>query len=106
MYYVYILTNFNNRILYTGVTNNLERRIYEHKNGVLDGFTKKYQVHKLIYYECHSRIEDAIAREKKIKKLSRANKEKLIATTNPNCDELSDFISGDSLAPLGMTDSL
>ena len=70
-YYVYILSNKANTVLYIGVTNNLERRIYEHKNGVLEGFTKKYNVHKLVYFEMCGDIKDAIAREKQLKKWSR-----------------------------------
>ena len=92
MYYVYILTNTHNTVLYTGVTNDLTRRVYEHKNGVVEGFTKRYKIHKLVYYECFSQIEDAIACEKKVKKLSRANKEKLINAMNPRWEELADFV--------------
>ena len=65
--YIYILTNKNNRVLYAGVTNDLIRRIYEHKEKVISGFTKKYNLTKLVYYEIFSRIDDAIAREKQIK---------------------------------------
>jgi len=66
-FYVYILTNWNNRVMYIGVTNNLERRMYEHKNKLVDGFTKKYKVNKLVYYEHTPDINAAIAREKEIK---------------------------------------
>ena len=66
-YYVYILTTTNNTVLYIGVTNDLRRRVYEHKLKVADGFTKKYQIHKLVYCEnCHE-VKDAIAREKQLK---------------------------------------
>ena len=63
MYYVYMLTNWNNKILYICVTNNIERRIYEHKNKLIEGFTSKYNLDKLVYVECANRIEDAIKRE-------------------------------------------
>jgi putative endonuclease len=82
-YYVYILTNEHNTVLYIGVTNNLQRRVYEHKLEINEGFTKDYQVHKLIYFEnCHN-IHDAIAREKQLKGWTRKKKEALIATMNP-----------------------
>ncbi len=89
MYYVYIITNKNNTVLYTGVTNDLQRRIYEHKNGINEGFTKKYRIHKLVYFETFSQIEDAIAREKQIKAKSRNNKERLINSGNPEWTDLS-----------------
>ncbi len=88
MYYVYILTNFHNTTLYVGMTNDLARRMYEHKNEVNEEFTKLYQIHKLVYYECFLRVNDAIMREKQIKKLSRKNKDKLIGNTNPSWQEL------------------
>ncbi|MDD4092626.1 MAG: GIY-YIG nuclease family protein [Smithellaceae bacterium] len=72
-FYVYIMTNKNNAVLYTGVTNDLKRRVYEHKNKLLDGFTKKYNVDKLVFYEVYDDIKNAIAREKQIKGGSRAN---------------------------------
>ena len=81
-YYVYILTNWNNRVLYVGVTNNLQRRIYEHKNGLIDGFTKKYNVHKLVYVESCGEIKDAIAREKQLKGWKREKKIALIEQMN------------------------
>ena len=65
-YCVYIMTNTNNKVLYTGVTNNLARRVYEHKNGLGGPFTKKYNVHKLVYYEVGDNIHAAIAREKQL----------------------------------------
>ena len=73
-YYVYMLTNKTNKVLYTGVTNNLKRRIYEHKNGLVDGFTKKYNVHKLVYFDYTTDVHSAISREKHIKGWSRANR--------------------------------
>ncbi|MBE5754146.1 MAG: GIY-YIG nuclease family protein [Clostridiales bacterium] len=88
MYYVYILTNISNKVLYTGVTNNLERRVFEHKNGIIEGFTKKYNVHKLVYFETTSDVYSAISREKQIKRLSRAKKQALIEKNNPEYKEL------------------
>ena len=67
MYYVYLLTNKRNTVLYTGVTNNLERRIYEHKNKLIEGFTARYNLNKLVYFESTTSIETAIQREKQIK---------------------------------------
>lgn len=77
-YYIYILTNKTKTVLYTGVTNNLERRMYEHKNKLIDGFTKKYNVDRLVYYEVASDAKNAIIREKQIKNLLRCKKEALI----------------------------
>ena len=88
MYYVYILTNISNKVLYTGITNNLERRVFEHKNGIIEGFTKKYNVHKLVYFETTSDVYSAISREKQIKRLSRAKKQALIEKNNPEYKEL------------------
>ena len=87
-YYVYILSNNYGTVYYTGVTNDLERRISEHKEGKIPGFTKKYNCHKLIYFETYSAIEQALEREKKLKKLSRVNKDKLINTINPERKDL------------------
>lgn len=67
MYFVYILTNWNNRVMYIGMTNDLERRLSEHKNHLIPGFTQKYNVTKLVYYEITDDVNDAIAREKQIK---------------------------------------
>ncbi len=89
-YYVYIMTNKWNRVLYTGITNDLVRRVWEHKNGHMKGFTKKFQVHKLIYYEIHQDVLNAIAREKQIKNRSRRIKEELVKQMNPWWDDLSD----------------
>ena len=86
-YYVYIMTNKNNRVLYTGVTNDLKRRVYEHKEKFVEGFTKKYNVSKLVYYEVFEDPENAILREKKIKAGSRQKKMDLINTINEDwCD--------------------
>jgi putative endonuclease len=87
-YYVYTLTNHMNTVLYTGVTNDLIRRIYEHKNHLVKGFTDKYQVTKLVYFETTDEIEGAIAREKQIKGGSRQKKIDLINKVNPNWDDL------------------
>ena len=67
MYYVYILTNKSNKVLYVGITNNLVRRVYEHKNKLVEGFTEKYNVNKLVYYDATADVKAAIAREKQIK---------------------------------------
>ncbi len=82
-YYVYIMTNKHKTVLYIGVTNDLQRRIYEHETGINKGFTSKYNCHYLIYFEHILSIEDAIDREKEIKKWRREKKEKLIAKLNP-----------------------
>ena len=89
-YYVYLLTNWNNRVIYAGVTNDLNRRIYEHKNKLIEGFSKKYNLTKLVYFEETSDINAAIAREKEIKKWRREKKDKLVSQTNPNWKDLSD----------------
>lgn len=87
-YYVYILTNKNNTTLYIGVTNDIERRLYEHKNGLVDGFTKKYNLHKLIYLEETSDALSAISREKQLKGWKREKKEVLINQVNPTWKDL------------------
>ncbi|DAA91152.1 TPA: excinuclease ABC subunit C [Candidatus Gastranaerophilales bacterium HUM_6] len=87
-YYVYILANKNNSTIYIGVTNDLVRRIYEHKNNVVKGFTQKYNVHKLVYFEQTENIENAIIREKQLKNYSRERKEELINNVNPNWEDL------------------
>ena len=89
-YYVYLLTNWNNRIMYVGVTNDLERRIYEHKEKVVKGFTQKYNVNKLVYYEQTSDIIEALNREKEIKKWRRDKKNILVESTNPLWRDLSE----------------
>ena len=87
-YYVYIVANRKLGTIYTGVTNNLIRRIYEHKQGLADGFTKKYQVHHLVYFEVHIDINEAILREKVIKKWRREWKFNLIEKNNPHWVDL------------------
>ena len=88
-YYIYILTNQNNNVLYIGMTNNLERRIYEHKNKLFKGFTEKYNVNKLVYYEHTFDVSSAIRREKEIKKWRREKKNALITELNPTWNDLS-----------------
>jgi len=88
-YYVYILTNTHHNVLYTGVTNDLERRCYEHKQKKIKGFTQKYNVDKLIYFERFDSIDSAIDREKQIKGFSREKKQALINQLNKDWKELS-----------------
>ena len=90
---VYITTNQSNRVLYTGVTNNLVRRIAEHQEMKIPGFSSKYRAHKLVYYEFFEQPDVAIAREKQIKAGSRAKKEALIQSMNPEWKDLFDDIS-------------
>lgn len=88
-YYIYILTNKNNTVLYVGVTNNLSRRVWEHKNPVdRKSFTARYHVNKLVYYEFYEHIDAAIAREKQLKAGSRDKKENLVISLNPDCEDL------------------
>jgi len=92
-YYVYILANSRHTVLYTGVTNNLLRRVSEHKNKTKSGFTKRYNVDQLVYFECGDDINIAIAREKQIKAGSRQGKIKLINSINPEWKDLYEEIS-------------
>jgi len=87
-YYIYIITNKENSTLYTGITNDLKRRIYEHKEKFIEGFTKKYNLTKLVYYEIYDDAESAIYREKQIKGGSRQNKIDLMNSTNQDWHEL------------------
>ncbi len=87
-YYVYILASKIGGTLYIGVTNNLVRRVYEHREKLAEGFTKKYGVTRLVYFEAHSDVEAAIVREKQMKKWNRAWKIRLIEESNPNWDDL------------------
>jgi putative endonuclease len=89
-YYVYIMTNIRNTVLYVGVTNNLIKRVYEHKAKLVNGFTKKYNIVKLVYYEIFEDIENAILREKQIKAGSRQKKIRLIDSTNREWRDLYD----------------
>ncbi len=88
-YYVYLLTNQNNKVMYVGVTNNLSRRIYEHKNCLIEGFTKKYNINKLVYFEETVNVNSAIEREKEIKKWRREKKNALVERANLNWKDLS-----------------
>jgi len=88
-YYVYIITNKFNRVLYTGVTNNLQRRIYEHENKLVKGFSSKYNLSKLLYFEDTNDVYSAISREKEIKGWIRKKKVELIKNMNPNWEDLS-----------------
>jgi len=91
-YYVYIMTNKNNKVLYTGITNDLKRRVYEHKEKYVAGFTTKYNVSKLVYYEIFEDPENAILREKKIKAGSRQKKIDLINGMNKVWNDLFEEI--------------
>ena len=91
-YYIYIISNQYNTVYYTGVTNDLVRRVQEHKSGTIPGFTQKYNCKKLLYYEVFSDIEQAIEREKKVKLLSRKNKDKLIDKINKERKDLYEEI--------------
>ena len=89
-YYVYILASDRNGTLYVGVTNDIARRMYEHRNDLADGFTKRYAVHKLVWYELHNDISQAILREKRIKKWNRKWKLDLIEEDNPLWKDLGE----------------
>ena len=92
------MTNQYNTTLYTGVTNNLQRRVTEHKQGLVEGFTKKYRLHKLVYYEITDDVNAAIAREKQIKGWKRIRKVQLINSMNPEWRDLSlDFMDVDTI---------
>ena len=108
-YYVYILASKIGGTLYIGVTNHLIRRVYEHREKFVEGFTKKYDVAKLVYFEIHSEIEAAITREKQMKKWNRAWKVRLIEEDNPNWDDVYEKIAMPRVywmpAFAGMTDS-
>ena len=92
MYYIYIIANKYNNVLYTGVTNNLVRRVYEHKSKLVEGFTKTYNVDKLVYYEISEEVIVAIEREKQIKGFKRQKKNDLINDFNPNWIDLYESI--------------
>jgi putative endonuclease len=93
-FYVYILCSKRNGTLYTGVTSNLPKRIYEHMHNLEDGFTKKYGVHSLVWFERHESADEAITREKQIKKWNRKWKLELIEKENPEWNDLYDSICG------------
>jgi putative endonuclease len=88
-YFVYILTS-NSGTLYTGMTNNLQRRVYQHKHKLLEGFTSQYNVNRLVYFETYNDVRDAIAREKQIKSWRRSKKLALIESMNPKWQDLSE----------------
>jgi len=88
LYCVYILASKLGGTLYTGVSSDLVGRVYQHKSRVIEGFTKRYGVHRLVYFEVHNDVREAIRREKRIKKWNRAWKVRLIEETNPNWDDL------------------
>ena len=87
-YYIYILSNFNRNVLYTGITSDLQKRVWQHKQNLVKGFTQKYQVHDLIYYEIFSNPRSAIEREKQVKSWSRRKKDELIKKFNPTLKDL------------------
>jgi putative endonuclease len=92
MYYVYILTNWSNKVLYTGVTNDLERRLYEHKTKLIKGFTAKYNTNILVYFDMTTDVKAAIEREKQIKGWTRSKKNDLIESMNPLWNDLSESL--------------
>ena len=92
MYYVYILTNRHNRVLYTGITNNLKRRVYEHKNKLVEGFTERYNVNKLVYFEAYNDVRLALIREKEIKGWLRVKKIALRENNNLHWEDLSSLL--------------
>ena len=87
MYYVYIMTNKTNSVLYIGVTNDLTRRLREHKSHIIEGFTKKYNVNKLVYFEEYDDVINAISREKQLKKWVREKKNNLVESKNPGWND-------------------
>lgn len=87
-YYVYILTNEYHNVMYIGVTNDVKRRVYEHKTGATEGFTKRYNVHKLVYVEHCNDVNAAIAREKQLKNWRREKKNALVESINPDWKEI------------------
>jgi putative endonuclease len=91
-FYIYILSSKERGTLYVGVTSNLPKRVYEHKNGLVEGFTKKYSVHRLVYYEVATDAETALTRERQIKRWNRAWKLRLIEERNPGWTDLYDNI--------------
>jgi len=89
-YYVYILASRKNQVFYIGITNNLERRLYEHRNGLIPGFTEKYKTHELVYFEETPNVSDALTREKQLKAWRRKWKIDLVKTLNPSMKDLSE----------------
>jgi putative endonuclease len=96
---VYVLTNDRRNVLYVGVTDNLKKRLYHHKHGLVPGFTKKYNVHRLVYHESHQSMDAARARERQMKGKTRAKKNALVESGNPSWSDLSSQIEpADSLS--------
>ena len=87
-YYIYILSNINNKTIYIGVTRDIIKRVYQHKSKAVEGFTQKYNIHKLVYYEIYEDIKLAIEREKQLKNWSRKKKNALIEKENPEWKDL------------------
>ncbi len=98
-FYVYMMTNKSRVVLYTGITNSLEVRVWQHRNHTRDGFTKKYRVDRLVYYESYDDPRDAISREKEIKGWRRSKKNALIGTLNPKWADLSTMLYQESRGP-------
>lgn len=91
-FFTYIMTNKNNTVLYTGITNDLKRRMFEHKEKLNNGFTKRYNINKLVYFEVYSSPYDAIAREKQIKAGPRKRKIELINSLNKDWNDLTESL--------------
>ena len=89
MYFVYMMTNWNNQVLYIGVTNDLQRRVFEHMHQIVEGFTQKYNMDKLVWFEQTSNVRSAIEREKQLKGWTRKKKGVLVDEMNPAWDDLS-----------------
>jgi len=89
LYFVYLLTNWNNSVMYIGVTNDLQRRVYEHQNKLVKGFSSKYNLNKLVYFESTRDVTVAIDREKQIKRWRRDKKNQLVDQENPDWEDLS-----------------
>lgn len=87
-YFVYIMANYTNTTIYVGVTNDLERRVYEHKHELINGFSSRYKTKKLVYFETTNDIYEALTREKQIKGMKRERKDDLIGLSNPNWDDI------------------
>ena len=98
-YFIYMMTNKSHTTVYIGVTSSLVRRVSQHRNGETDAFTKRYNTNRLVYYETYNDVNDAIAREKQLKRWSRTKKEKLISDMNPDWTDLSVSVLGLNEAP-------
>jgi putative endonuclease len=98
-YYVYIMAKGRNSTFYTGVTSDLIKRVWQHKNDLADGFTKKYEIKNLVYYEVHMDVNEAIKREKQLKKWNRPWKMRLVETMNRNWNDLYNTIIGQEPDP-------